>query len=96
MSSRYPCLSMICRAVLPVLGLTLAIGWSATARAQNYDNNEAVGGVSISVDGLLTNATVDEVGKFRQLRMELKGAPQGLGEKTASRKVSLRRLDEAV
>ena len=95
-SRRYPCLSMICRAALPVLGLTLAIGWGASAKAQNYGNNEAVGGVSISVDGLLTNATVDEVGKFRQLRMELKGAPQGLGEKTASRKVSLRRLDEAV
>jgi len=95
-SRRHPRLSLIRQAALPLSVLTLAICWGTSTQAQNYSNNEAVGGVSISVDGLLTNATVDEVGKFRQLRMELKGAPQGLGEQTASRTVSLRRWEAAV
>lgn len=87
-------LSAIRRATVLLVVLTLAISCGSSARAQW--NQSAVGGVSISVDGILTNATKDEVGKLRQLRMDLKSAPEGLAGKTEMRKVSLRRLDDAI
>lgn len=90
------CLPAIRRATLLVAVVISAISWCSSASAQDYNNQSAVGGVSINAEGVLTNATVDELGKFQQLRMELKAAPEGLRGKTAMRKVSLRRLDEAI
>jgi hypothetical protein len=90
-------LSAIRRATILLAAVIMATSWVSLAQAQYYsDRSSAVGGVSINAEGVLTNATVDELGAFRQLRMELKAAPEGLQGKTAMRKVSLRRLDEAI
>ncbi len=56
-----------------------------------------VGGVSINTDGLLSNVTIDAMGMLRKLRMEsLQKIPGELNEPTSTRKISLRRLDEAI
>ncbi len=95
-SRLHPCLSAICRATILLAVLTSAISLCSSLQAQDYTRNSAVGGVWLDTDGMLRDATVDEVGKFRQLRMGLKAAPEGLAGKTEMRRVSLRRLDEAI
>lgn len=97
MPSRLPrCFPTIRRAAILVLVVTVAIGWCSTSQAQNYSNQSAVGGVSISADGVLTNATMDDLGRLREIRQGLKPASGELLGKTEMRKVSLRRLDSAI
>jgi len=57
----------------------------------------AVGGISIDPAGMAANATVEEFGALRQARLEIIGdVPKGLDRAADLRKVSLRRLDEAI
>ncbi len=80
--------------------LALVAGWGPTLEAQTQVtglNTRAVGGVSIDAQGTARNATLDESGRLRQERAELLGnVPHGLDQATEMRKVSLRRLDEAI
>ncbi|MGA2621279.1 MAG: DUF1598 domain-containing protein [Thermoguttaceae bacterium] len=56
-----------------------------------------VGGVSINADGLLENSGTDVLGRLSQLRKRtLQGLPADLQEAVPLRKISLRRMDEAV
>ena len=81
---------------LPVGALVAALCPVAEAQ-QNYGQQRAVGGVSINADGMLANASVDDLGKLRQTIAEALGAvPDGLDRTTTTRKVSLRRLDNTI
>ena len=56
-----------------------------------------VGGVSINTEGLISNATINALGMLRKLRMEsLEKIPGDLNQPVSARKISLRRLDEAI
>jgi len=69
----------------------------AEAQTTALATNRAVGGVSIDPAGMLTTATFDEFGALRKVRLQIIGAiPDGLQSETAMRKISLRRLDEAI
>ena len=73
----------------------LAIG--SAAEAQILAQTRSVGGVSINPDGLLENATVDNMGILAQLMAKSAGrVPSDLNEAVPLRKVSLRRLEEAI
>ncbi|MBN2217377.1 MAG: DUF1598 domain-containing protein [Pirellulales bacterium] len=57
----------------------------------------AVGGVSVNTEGVLDNATVDDTGRLARLMQEsLQPVPPELAEATEIRKISLRRLEEAI
>jgi hypothetical protein len=80
--------------------LALAAAWDTNVQAQTQVtglSTRAVGGVSIDAQGVARNATLDESGRLQQERADLLGnVPRGLDEATQMRKVSLRRLDEAI
>ncbi|MFO0912950.1 MAG: DUF1598 domain-containing protein [Pirellulales bacterium] len=80
------------------LGLLSLGGWSSTAWAGSaLLRNSAVGGVSISVDGVLSETPAEVVGQSRQSWEEfLKGAPGGMQGATEIRKVSVRGLEHAL
>jgi hypothetical protein len=70
---------------------------STTSSGSIVYPNAAVGGVSIDAEGLLNNATTDEIGSLKKLRLEnLETIPSALNQTTPIRKVSLRRLEEAI
>ena len=92
------------RAAMGVLvacaALALVAAWGTQLQAQTQVtglNTRAVGGVSIDAQGTARNATLDESGRLRRERADLLGSvPHGLDQATEMRKVSLRRLDEAI
>jgi hypothetical protein len=65
-------------------------------------STRAVGGISIDAAGMLTGSTIDEFDLLRKARLDMLGqVPDGLDDAkldpaTGMRKVSLRRLDEAM
>ncbi|NQU20468.1 MAG: DUF1598 domain-containing protein [Candidatus Nealsonbacteria bacterium] len=80
-----------------MLFLTLLLAIGPQAKAQLISQTRAVGGVSINPEGLLENATVDNMGKLGQLAAKAVGqVPGDLNEAAPLRKVSLRRLEEAI
>ena len=75
------------------VGSIVAIGGVAHAQVVQ----QAVGGVSINTDGVLSNAQVDALGTLGKMRMQsLEKIPDGLNQGVEMRKVSLRRLAEAL
>jgi hypothetical protein len=69
-------------------GQTTVVSGSATA---------AVGGISIDANGLLNNATVDELGTLGKLRRQaLEKVPDQLKSASGMREVSLKRLAAAI
>jgi hypothetical protein len=83
--------------VLLVVGV-LAVGSSvAFGQGLLYTRPPAVGGVSVNSEGVLTNAGVDETGRLVRLMKEsLAPVPAELGKPTDMRKISLRKLEEAM
>ncbi|MGE0760946.1 MAG: DUF1598 domain-containing protein [Pirellulaceae bacterium] len=78
--------------------LLLLCGLCGTASAQNgnYFRNQ-VGGVSIDTNGLLKNAEVKDVHALRaEMLRELAAVPDDLNRFSELRKVSLRKLQEAI
>lgn len=60
-------------------------------------SNSAVGGVSINAEGVLGNATVDDMGRLREMRMQLQNnLPKDVTTWSDMRLVSLRRLEAAI
>lgn len=84
--------------LLAAAAAAAALACGVQAWAQQFGQTYSFpGGVSINADGMLTNTSVDDLGKLRQARAALlKPAPGRLHEKVPMRKVSLRRLDAAV
>ncbi len=65
--------------------------------AQIFERTRSVGGVSIDADGILGNATVDDLGKLSRLSAEaLQEVPGELGKFAEMRKISLRRLEAEI
>ncbi len=57
----------------------------------------SVGGISVNAAGVLDNALVDDLGKLHQIRADaLQEIPADLDAMTEMRKISLRRLEEAI
>jgi len=80
-----------------LLMLTLAASLCPPARAQVIGTQSAVGGVLVDADGMLTRATLDDLGKLEQARRELTDAiPEDLRQTNQLLKISLRGLDEAI
>jgi hypothetical protein len=78
-----------------VFSCAILATWVAATYAGNPNNfgRQAVGGVAVDPQGVVANSTVDELNKLRQLRTEAQTAvPEGLGDKTQLRKISLKRL----
>ncbi|MBN1589256.1 MAG: DUF1598 domain-containing protein [Pirellulales bacterium] len=76
----------------------VALAYS-TASAQDpyYSRPPAVGGVAVDAAGLLSNATVDNTGRLARVMQEsLAPVPADLAQATPMRKISLRKLEEAV
>lgn len=60
-------------------------------------SNSAVGGVAIDAEGVLGNATVDQMGRLREMRMQLSNdLPKDISAWSDLRLVSLRGLEEAI
>ncbi len=80
------------------LVLALGIGYARMAEAQaTAAFTRAVGGISINADGLLSNATSDEFGDLHRGRTEImKAIPDELSRATGMRKISLRRVNDAI
>jgi hypothetical protein len=58
---------------------------------------QSVGGVSINADGILTNAEPDMLDQLRQVRARaLQEIPGDLNQPSDLRKVSLRKLEDAI
>jgi hypothetical protein len=77
--------------------LILSVAVATTGMAQVIDRVGAVGGVSIDTDGVLNNARTDELGSLSKVRSQvLQKVPGDLNAPVAMRKVSLRRLEEAL
>lgn len=85
-------------AAITCLALVAAALWPQTARAQRgFGFGQSVGGVSIDAEGLLKNATLDQMNKLRLLReTAMQEIPGDLAKPHELRKVSLRRLGEAL
>jgi hypothetical protein len=84
--------------VAMALGLAVISGGSVLAQTTDVSwGRGAVGGVSISAEGLLDNATVDATGRLQKLLSEsLKPASTELNQSNPARKISLRKLEAAV
>lgn len=76
-----------------LLYLALALA-PATSHGQYYnDNSKAVGGVSIDANGLLSNATVEQLGELSKLRRQaMQKLPEGMASTSETREVSLKGL----
>jgi hypothetical protein len=80
-----------------LLVLALVVALCPAVEAQYFANRGAVGGIDIDPEGVVSNATTDNLGKLSQLRKEnLQQIPGNLRQMAESRKVSLRRLEEAI
>jgi len=76
----------------------VALGASdVSAQDLFYARPAAVGGVAVNAEGVLSNATVDNTNRLLRLMQEsLQPAPPELAQAADTRKISLRRLEEAV
>ncbi len=103
MLTRHP---VVARAAQPLgitmLALALVVVLCPALSAQETTTTtavytRAVGGVSIDLQGMLDNATLDWMGKLSHFRTQaLDKIPGELNEATPLRKVSLRRLEAAI
>jgi len=85
------------RMIAAALALTLLVAFTPTLFAQQWTNQRSVGGISVDVNGILDNATLDNLGLLARMRAEaLDDVPGALGELTELRKISLRRLEAAI
>ncbi len=83
--------------LIPTMVWTVFLVRSDHLSPQLFDTTRAVGGVSINAEGFLENAQLDAVGKLSRLRAaSLDPVPAELGGATQLRKVSLRRLEDAI
>jgi len=81
--------------------IVLLAGGASIANAQTNGTTalttRAVGGISISVDGVLTNAETDMLGSLRDFRQKaLQQIPTDASKFVAQRKISLKALDAAL
>jgi len=75
----------------------VALAWCCPSQAQIIATSRAVGGIWVDTDGQLKSTTVDFAGDLRKLRLEaLQQIPGDLNGLASMRKISLRRLDEAI
>lgn len=84
---------------LVVMTLALAFAaWEAWALCGGGGRGRmSVGGISINADGVLSNAEIDANNDLRQARMRaVREAPGDLNQPSELRKVSLRKLEEAI
>ena len=80
--------------VLLALGLTLT---PVISQAGRFQQNRAVGGISIDAAGVVQPAAVaDQANLVAQMRKQLKNAPEGLVVPAGMRMISLRGLEEAL
>jgi hypothetical protein len=81
-----------------MFGFVLSIAATDLANGQAViDTSRAVGGIFIDADGAVQDATVDDLGKLSRLKAQALGQiPAGLDQAVPMRKVSLRRLGEAI
>jgi hypothetical protein len=82
-----------------VLAFAVACAIVAMSPASSHGQviQSAVGGVSIDAEGLVNAATIDNMNKLGDLRREdLEKIPGDLNGATEMRKISLRRLEEAI
>lgn len=85
---------VVCAFVLIPAGLANA---QATTTTQTVISSSAVGGVSIDADGILNNATLDNLNRLSELRrQDLGKIPGDLNGAAEMREVSLRRLEAAI
>jgi len=78
-------------------GSATGVGTGTNVIASNTPFINVVGGVSINTDGLLSNVTADALGMLKKARVEsFEQVPDGLNGVSATRKVSLRRLEETI
>ncbi len=99
------CVRLARRSALVSAVVLIAAAWSSSASAQQQGNTNntvnnvlsIVGGVSVNVDGMATNADRDTSGRLRQFRHDaLEAIPEGMNQTTGLRKVSLRRLEAEI
>ncbi len=84
-------------AVLGLLVVMAVAMLQPAANAQSFTNERAVGGISIDTDGVLNNATVDDLGMLSRFWKQHMGeVPAELAGTTPLRKVSLRGLEAAI
>jgi len=84
-----------------LLAAVILIFTATSVQAQTNANQvlttRAVGGISISVDGVLTNAETDMLGSLRSFRERaLQQIPADVSTPVAQRKISLKALDAAL
>lgn len=90
------------RSARPTLGALLVLALAALLRPADAQTvttgfNRAVGGISISPDGLLDNATTDAQGQLRRVLAEaMQRVPDVMNKTSRLRKVSLARLEAAI
>ena len=98
MRTRVPSTRQTVRRIATVtLLLVPLLAISSAAEAQVLAQTRSVGGVSINAEGLLENATIDNMGVLARLSAKAVGqVPGDLNEAVPLRKVSLRRLEEAI
>jgi hypothetical protein len=87
--------------LLLVAALAVVVSWQASFGQVNPNFNNgyqnAVGGIAIDSNGLLKNATTDELGALANLRARVaQEVPGDLNAATELRKISLRRLEAAI
>lgn len=105
----YPCELVVTRSARRAVVALFALGLAATigspVRAQNNNNNNNsnlafgnnVGGVFIGADNVLRNSQLDREGRLQAIRdVALEPVPGDLQHVSDLRKVSLRRLEEAI
>jgi len=81
---------------MSVLAVALLFSFCHDAWAQ-FIRERAVGGVTIDAQGVLNNASVDQTGRLQRLMAEnTKPVPGDMNRAVELRKVSLRRLGEAI
>ena len=79
------------------LAVACAIVVMSPASTRGQVIQSAVGGVSIDADGIVNNATIDNMNKLGdQRRQELGKVPGDLNGATEMRRISLRRLEAAI
>jgi hypothetical protein len=83
-----------CSRRLPIVALAFLAATMTCAVAHAQIVNQAVGGVSIDTDGLLSGAQTDALGALAKLRVQdLEKIPGDLNAAVEMRKISLRRLE---
>lgn len=90
------CLAARCAGLL-MIGLLLSCLAERAGAQDSLIQTRGVGGISIDTSGVLDNASLDDMGRLRQLRAEaIGGVPAAIKEASPARRVSLRGLEEAI